>query len=271
MSSPSHSDRDWSPFVGVIYGVSEMGSTEFRYVGLTTKKIARRKSEHFKVAEAGRKTPFADWLRKLPDREAAYFQSLELVMSDSLEDLGAAEVRWIARLRSQGHRLLNLNEGGLGNHGYEWTQEQRDAAAARMRGVKRAGYPHGPDHPRWGSTHSDELKAHWSETRKGMNSGAANPNFGKFGADHPSFGRETSAETRALLSAQKRGPLNPNYGKSASAETRAKRSAAMKGIPRPTSVRSAHTRHHTNKGVFKDTCRHCIDDMQVKNSGENES
>lgn len=248
-----------------------MGSTEFRYVGLTTKTIVRRKSEHFKVAEAGRKTPFADWLRKRVDREEAYFHSLELVMSENLEDLGEAEVRWITRLRDQGHRLLNLNDGGLGNHGYVWTQEQRDAAAQRMRGMKRSGYSRGPDHPMWGTTRSEELKARWSAERKGTNTGAANPNFGKFGADHPAYGRVTSAETRALLSAQKIGELNPNFGQSASEETRAKRSASQKGKPKPSSVRSAHTRHHTNKGVFSDTCRHCIDDQQVSATGENES
>lgn len=258
--------RERSPFAGVIYGVRLLDSDEFRYVGLITKTIARRRSEHFKVAEAGRKTPFADWLRKREDREEAYFQPLELVMSDDLEDLGEAEARWITKLREQGHRLLNLNDGGLGNHGYVWTQEQRDAAAERMRGAKRPGYPSGPEHPRWGSKHSEELKAHWSEQRKGMNSGPDNPNFGKFGPDHPGYGRVTSDETRALLSAQKIGPLNPNFGKTASAETRAKRSASLKGRPMPSSVRSAHTRHHTNKGVFKDTCPHCLDDLNAINS-----
>jgi hypothetical protein len=58
----------------------------------------------------------------------------------------------------------------------------------------------------------------------------------------------------------RRGPNNPNYGKPLSDEQRAKMSAALKGRPMPSSIRSAHTRHHTNKGVFKETCRHCIED-----------
>lgn len=263
--------RQRSPFAGIVYAVRLLDSSEFRYVGLTTKTIARRKSEHFKVADAGRKTPFADWLRKREDREEAYFQIVELVMSGDLKDLGAAEARWITKLREQGHRLLNLNDGGLGNHGYVWTQEQRDAAAERMRGIRRTGFPRGPDHPRWGSTHSEELKAQWSVKRKGMNSGPDNPNFGKFGPEHPSFGHSPSEETRLRLSEQKRGENNPNFGKSASAETRAKMSAVRKGRPMPSSVRSAHTRYHTNKNVFKDTCRHCVDDLQGTKSGETES
>ena len=52
----------------------------------------------------------------------------------------------------------------------------------------------------WGRSHSEEQKARWSEQRQsGTNTGAANPNLGKFGAAHPSFGRETSPETQAAL------------------------------------------------------------------------
>ena len=252
----------WSPWVGLIYGVREMGSTEYRYVGLTTKTITRRKSEHYKAAESGRKTPFADWLRKHPDRESAYFQSLELVEGDDLARLGEAERRWIEKLSSDGHRLLNLNEGGLGNHGYVWTDEQREAASMRHRGRKRVNVPTGPDHPSWGTKRSDETRARMSEQRKGMNSGAANPNFGKFGPDHPAFGRKLSAETREQLSIQKRGVLNPNFGKVMSDEDRKRRSDALKGRPMPSSVRSAHTRHHVNKCVFKETCKHCLEDKR---------
>ena len=249
----------WQPFMGHVYGVRLLGDVEYRYVGLTTKTLVRRKSEHFKLAARGRKTAFADWLRKQPDREMVHFQSLELVLSD-LEDLSRAEQDWIRMLREEGHRLLNLNDGGRGNHGYRWTAEQRAAASERSRGRRNPSYLSGPDHPRWGASHSDEQKALWSEQRKGMNAGPLNPNYGKFGSDHPSFGHTMSPESRRRLSEMRRGPLNPNYGKTASEETRAKRSAALKGRPMPSSVRSAHTRYHANKGVVKESCQHCRDD-----------
>lgn len=101
----------WQPFMGHVYGVRLLGDVEYRYVGLTTKTLVRRKSAHFKLAARGRKTAFADWLRKQPDREMVHFQSLELVLSD-LEDLSRAEQDWILMLREEGHRLLNLNDGG---------------------------------------------------------------------------------------------------------------------------------------------------------------
>lgn len=271
MSSSRAKVKEWSPFVGAIYGVREMGSTEFRYVGLTTKTILRRRSEHFKNAERGHKTPFADWLRKHQSREDVFFQSLELVMSDDLEDLGRAEQEWIARLRAEGHRLLNLTDGGLGPRGFVWTDEQRRAVGDRTRGRKHPNPQHGPDNPMWGRSHSEEQRARWSEERRGKNSGAANPNFGKFGAAHPSFGHTMTPESRAQLSEMRRGAGNPNFGKNASDETRAKMSVARKGRAMPSSVRNAHTRHHTNKRVFKETCRHCVDDQHVAESGENKS
>lgn len=260
--------QDWSPFVGSIYGVSGVGSAEYRYIGLTTGTVDRRRRQHLKSAKAGTKSPFYDWVRRFESPEQVYFEPLELVMSDDLEDLGKAERRWIARLRDDGHRLLNLTEGGLGPRGYVWTAEQRQAAGDRARGRKRTNVPRGPDHPSWGRTHSDELKQQWSERRKGMNSGAANPNFGKVGPAHPSFGRVVTELTRAVLSEQKRGEKNPNFGKSASAETRAKMSAVRRGRPMPSSVRSAHTRHHTNAGMFKDTCKHCVDDANPTKASE---
>ncbi len=252
--------KPWSPFAGLIYGVRRIGEREFRYIGQTTGTGSRRRMQHFKSARRGKKTAFYDWLRKLASPEDVYFQTLELVVGGA-EQLDTRECEWIAKLRREGHRLLNHTEGGAGVRGYEWTEEQRRAAGDRAQGREGISRP-GRDNPMWGRTHSEEQKARWSSLRKGSNSGSANPNFGKFGPEHPEFGHQVSAETRRLLSAQKQGERNPNYGKTAGDETRAKMSAVRRGRPMPSSARSAHTRHHTNKSVFKDSCRHCLDDRQ---------
>nr|WP_256389955.1 NUMOD3 domain-containing DNA-binding protein [Mycobacterium sp. 1164966.3] len=68
-----------------------------------------------------------------------------------------------------------------------------------------------------------------------------------------------SQEARERLAEQRRGVRNPNYGRKASDETRAKMSAVRKGRPMPSSRRSAHTGYHTNRGIRKDTCRYCIE------------
>jgi hypothetical protein len=183
----------------------------------------------------------------------------ELHRVEGLEELGQAEIVWIASLRRAGHPLLNLSQGGLGPMGIEWTAEMREAARIRSTGRKGASR-FAEDNPFYGRTHGTELRAKWSELRKGQNAGPENPNYGKFGVSHPSFGHVMSEQAREKLSEQRRGAGNPNYGRRASDETRAKMSATRKGRPMPSSRRSAHTRHHTNRGVKKDSCQYCIED-----------
>lgn len=241
---------------GFVYGIRLRWEVEYRYVGLTTKSVSRRLSQHLKVAREGRKTPFYDWLRK-QDTGSVVAEELQGVWT--LEDLGQAEIDWIAYLKRDGDRLLNISEGGLGPTGVVWTQEQREAARIRStgrKGVSRVG----PAAPFYGGHHSAEQREKWSKERKGTIVGDANPNFGKFGAYHPSFGHTVTEEARNALSEAKMGPGNPNFGKKASAETRAKMSAVRKGRPMPSSRRSAHTRHHTNKGVEKADCKYCVED-----------
>src|SRR5664279_570620 len=60
----------------------------------------------------------------------------ELDLVHGLEELGRAEISWIEMLRSEGHRLLNLSQGGLGPVGVEWTEEMREAARVRSTGRK---------------------------------------------------------------------------------------------------------------------------------------
>ncbi len=257
-------------FSGQIYGVRKAGDREFRYIGMTSTTVPHRRMQHWKAVKRGRKTPFYDWLRQFESPEDVFFQSLQLVMRGEAE-LGDVEQQWIGRLRREGHRLLNLTDGGDGPNGYVWTEEQRKAAGDRARGRPTGVHRRGLDSPNWGrAIHSEEQKARWSEMRKGSLTGERNPNFGKFGSEHPSYGRKLSAETRARLSEQKRGANNPNFGKAHSPESNAKRSATLKGRPMPSSVRSAHTRHHTNKGVFRDSCQHCVAD-RLKNLQESEA
>lgn len=143
--------------------------------------------------------------------------------------------------------------------GIEWTAEMREAA--RIRSTGRKGVSRfAEDNPFYGRNHGAEQRAKWSKLRKGQNAGPENPNYGKLGDRHPRFGHVMSVQARERLAEQRRSACNPNYGHKASAETRAKMSAARKGRPMPSSRRSAHTRHHTNRGVKKDTCQYCIED-----------
>lgn len=248
--------------IGRIYGIRIDGSREYRYVGLTTKTAQERLRRHVQVSRSGRKTPFYDWLRK-------HEQNVVInVLADhylTLSELGEAEVDYIRWFRSAGHDLLNLSDGGLGPTGVVWTEEQREAARVRATGRKGINRP-GPLAPFFGRHHTEEQRAQWSKERKGTFAGPANPNYGKFGEDHPAFGNKWSVDAREALSELRRGEKNPNYGKRASAETRAKMSAARKGVPMPSSARSAHTRYHTNTGRTSPTCKFCIVDDESRAS-----
>ncbi|MEO7079171.1 MAG: NUMOD3 domain-containing DNA-binding protein [Rhodococcus sp. (in: high G+C Gram-positive bacteria)] len=246
---------------GVIYGVRLRSAYDYRYIGLTTKSASVRLRQHLKVAGSGRKTPFYDWLRKQASVEVI---ADELHWVEGLEDLGRAEFDWIAYLRRDGQPLLNLSQGGLGPTGVLWTAEMREAA--RIRSTGRPGTSRfAEDNPFYGRKHSEDQRERWSLERKGTNAGAENPNFGMFGEDHPSYGRSMSEVLRVGLSEQRRGAGNPNFGRKASAATRSKMSEAQKGRPKPSSRRNAHTRHHTNKNVVKDSCRYCIEDAARTN------
>ncbi|WP_441426989.1 NUMOD3 domain-containing DNA-binding protein [Arthrobacter sp. YAF34] len=253
---------------GLVYGIRLRREVEYRYVGITTKTASRRFHQHLRVAAEGRKTPFYDWLRK---HDPADLIADELDWIEGLPELGQAEIEWISYLRLEGDRLLNISDGGLGPTGVVWTEEMREAASIRGTGRKGLSRP-GSANPFYGGRHSPEQRKKWEVSRKGTNSGATNPNFGKFGADHPSFGHTMSEESRRALSEARKGPGNPNFGKKLSEETRAKLSAAQKGKPRPASQRNAHTRHHTNKGIEKADCKHCVEDSAKPSlSSESES
>ena len=201
---------------GLIYGIRLRSEVVYRYVGLTTKTAQVRLRQHFKVAAAGRKTPFYDWLRK-QDRDNVI--AVPLDWADGLDELGEAEMAWIVLLRQEGHSLLNLADGGLGPTGVEWTAEMREAARIRSTGRKIPSR-FGAENPFYQREHSAEQRAKWSAARKGTNVGANNPNYGKFGADHPSFGHVMSEEAKAKLSEMRKGSGNPNFGRTASDETR---------------------------------------------------
>lgn len=249
---------------GLVYGIRLRREVEYRYVGITTKTASRRFHQHLRVAVEGRKTPFYDWVRK---QDPADLIADELDWIEGLPELGKAEMDWISYLRREGDRLLNLSDGGLGPTGVVWTTEMREAASLRGTGRKGSSRP-GAANPFYGGTHSAEQRKTWEVDRKGTYSGPDNPNFGKFGADHPSFGHTMSEESRKALSEGRKGAGNPNFGKKLSAETRAKMSAAQKGKPN----RGPHTRFHTKQGIEMAGCSFCIEDSaKTSHSSESES
>lgn len=135
---------DW-----VIYGLRLRTETEYRYVGQTQFGAEYRLGRHRHMSKY-RDLPVYLWMRKHND---VVIDVLEKVPEGDLKDLDAKEIEWIARLRSEGHELLNCTEGGKSS--YTQTSEAR---AKRVRT--------GADHYNYGKKHSAETRAKLSAARR---------------------------------------------------------------------------------------------------------
>ena len=84
------------------------------YVGETQRSLEDRAKCHLK---ADNKTRICRWLKRHP--EARFF----LIEANAI--LHETERRLIAWYRAHGAELLNSTDGGDGNHGYRWTDQQK--------------------------------------------------------------------------------------------------------------------------------------------------
>lgn len=91
-----------------VYALCSPSTHTIRYVGRTV-DVVRRFREHLKGSNP--QTPVAKWIRKLRGRSLL---PICVVLEQEPADLREAEQFWIARLRTDGARLLNLNNGGDG-------------------------------------------------------------------------------------------------------------------------------------------------------------
>ena len=240
-----------SPARYEIYGLRINDSSEYRYVGLTTVGALNRFKSHAKSSRvSGPKYPVHCWISK----HGIDNISVDILeVCSSLEELKNAERVWISRFRKAGLNLLNITDGGESASGHRWTPEQRQAQSERLLG--REGWSKGlsgPGTPMFGKKHSAETKAKWSEIRKGSITGDKNPNFGKFGSEHPSYGRAVSSEERRKASEAKLGSKNPQYGKP----------APNRGTPQSAEAKekqrnTLHIKWHVNRNIKKNGCTLC--------------
>lgn len=96
----------------VIYGLVDPREPErIRYVGKTIHPTWRVK-QHLQDARAGQPSHRCKWIRKLlSEGTEPQLITLEVVPEADWEE---AEIRWIAKLRQDGHQLTNGTDGGGG-------------------------------------------------------------------------------------------------------------------------------------------------------------
>ncbi len=122
--------------------------------------------------------------------------------------------------------LCNLTAGGDGALGLACTEEAKVKSRERMLGEGNPNYgKYGEESSSFGRNHSDETKAKISEKARGRVTSEET----KQKLSLALKGRVISEETRAKMSEAQRGENHPNFGKKASDETKRKMSEIRTG------------------------------------------
>lgn len=189
-------NRDTSTFV--IYGLY-VANGDIRYVGLTT-RVAVRLRQHQRAAATGVNLPVYRWMRKHGE-DSVCIRILSYALT--FDDLKRCEMWWIAELKSIGHELLNLTDGGEGVLGWKHSAETRARIAAGQ----------------LGRTASMETREKLRTAATGRKNTLSASSLARVLAAARENGRRTpSAEARAKMSASNRGKKRTPEQRAAIAE-----------------------------------------------------
>ena len=128
-------NKEWSAAWGpkyFIYGLFDPAEPDkIRYVGQTAWGKYRI-NQHFHARNRAKKWPVYCWMKHVSFQgRTVSWRVLELV---GLDELNTAEVRWIAKLKHDGHKLMNLTEGGSGIRGQvPWNKGKSDCYTPEVR------------------------------------------------------------------------------------------------------------------------------------------
>ena len=170
--------------MGIIYKATNKVNGK-GYVGQTKTSLGKRIDRHCRAAiKQQYRYPFINAIRKYGEN-AFTWEILECDVPD--DELNAAEIRWIAHVRSAGTVLYNVSEGGTQR---DLTPEGRARIGTAAKGNKYAvGYSLGNKHA-LGHRHTDAAKAKISDAGKG---------------NKYNLGRKQSDEERAIRSLALKG------------------------------------------------------------------
>lgn len=268
------------PIKFCIYALKLKSKPGYRYVGQTTRDVRVRFNAHISdTFNRNSAYPVHAWIRKY-GKDEIEFEVLEAVEEGDREALDSAEINWIARLRLEGHDLLNLVEGGKGvtglvawNKGIPMTEEMKARVSESHKGYKHTENSkalisesvsrhfetngHKPVYDFWvekyGVEVADRLREEKRSKASSSLSGEGNPMYGRSGQDAPCYGRL--------------GEKHPMFGTHHTDEAKKKISEASKGKPKSaaTKVRMSLANHTRRHEQIKETCRWCLGaDLQTE-------
>jgi hypothetical protein len=119
------------PTIGHIYVLIDPITLQVRYVGQTTSTIHTRRDAHIYGAMVKKLDLYKDrWIRK---RNGKIY--VELVETLPVEQLDAAEIKWIKHYRDHGYPITNGTKGGDGTRGLKWRKQSREKLSKTKSGV----------------------------------------------------------------------------------------------------------------------------------------
>ena len=192
------------PF-GIVYLVINKVNNK-TYVGQTVKSLSVRKASHKHAAFYKRKhnsnNKFYNAIRK---HGWDNFEWYILDSASNIDDLNMLEMHYIDKFQSYYEGYNSTFGGGheLGKKMPKWTPERKAQHILKQTG----------------RVCSEESKRLMSEN---------NPMRGKFGADHPKFGKAMPDSAKQAISKSMAGINHPFYGKKASKETIEKRVSKLR-------------------------------------------
>ena len=104
---------------------------EVRYVGKTSNYLVERRKQHLSPSNLKKHRPICRWLKKRRAGDGFVTRLIEYVPQSG--DWAARERYWIAHYRKEGHRLLNLTDGGEGRQGQEFSAESKRKIAEALK------------------------------------------------------------------------------------------------------------------------------------------
>ncbi len=225
-----------------VYGLfSTQEPKHIRYVGQTIRSVDRRMKVHvYEAKKQKKRRPVLDWIRSVEKRGF----EIGVVELNKKAKWNTSEEYYIAKLRKDGNKLLNLTDGGEGTLGWKPSQKWRKNVSKRNTGIiwseeskkNRREYLKS-NHPMKGKKHSLATRRKMSIAKKGKvlphmllsPTEEAKKKIGKASRErlknyNPLRGRKLSVKTRKKIS-------ESLTGKKHSEETRRKMSASRKGRP----------------------------------------
>lgn len=138
-----------------IYALKEVGSSEIKYIGLTTKSLNERLGRHLRDKKIDHKT---NWIKKV-GRE-----NIEIILLDddinNFEELCEKEIYYIDKFKKEGHCLTNITNGGEGWFGIKFSESHRKNISINHADVS------GTKNPMYGKSHSKETINKIKESKK---------------------------------------------------------------------------------------------------------